>query len=93
MVILRELHDDSGRPLTPPPPNSDLMRQIRFHYTRTDGSLNKRGFYTELFGTPVSSSGKDLVPFNPAVFEDLIGEMETSSKFTSADSVHCFREV
>ncbi|MCH79513.1 hypothetical protein A2U01_0000263 [Trifolium medium] len=120
MVILRELHDDPGRLLTPLSLNSDLMRQIRSHYTRAGGSLNKRGFYTELFGTPVSSSGsesseesdsdssgdndcyiiprssftgKNLVPFNPVVFEDLTSKMETSSKFTSADSVRCFREV
>ncbi|MCI03522.1 hypothetical protein A2U01_0024562 [Trifolium medium] len=108
MVILQELHDDPGRPLTPPPPNSDQMRQIRSHYTRADGSLNERGFYTELFGFPVgysnsesseesvsdsssdcyiiprsSFTGKDLVPFNPEAFDDLPGEMDTSSKFTS----------
>ncbi|MCH86035.1 hypothetical protein A2U01_0006889, partial [Trifolium medium] len=56
MVILRKLHDDPGRPLTPPPPNSDLTRQIRAHYTRVDGSVNERGFYTELFGFLIGSS-------------------------------------
>ncbi|MCH81932.1 hypothetical protein A2U01_0002726, partial [Trifolium medium] len=56
MVILRELHDDPGRPLTPPLLNSDLMRQIRSHYTRVDGSLNEQGFYIELFGVPVNPS-------------------------------------
>ncbi|MCI34926.1 hypothetical protein A2U01_0056147, partial [Trifolium medium] len=94
------------------------MRQIRSHYTRADGSLNERGFYTKLFGFSIGSSdsesseesnsdsssdcyiipllsltGKDLVMFNPAVFDDLPSEMDTSSKFSSVESIQCFREV
>ncbi|GAU50708.1 hypothetical protein TSUD_301130 [Trifolium subterraneum] len=59
MVILQEL-SDSGEPLeTPHLGGSRLERQIRSHYTRADGSLNDRGYISELLGFPVSSSDEE----------------------------------
>ncbi|GAU36867.1 hypothetical protein TSUD_220360 [Trifolium subterraneum] len=35
------------------------MSQIRRHFTRANGSLNEKGFYSEVFGFPVSSSDSE----------------------------------
>jgi hypothetical protein len=59
MVIIRELTDDTRGRHTPPLPGSELMSQIRHHFTRANGSLNERGFYSEVFGFPVSSSDSE----------------------------------
>jgi hypothetical protein len=52
MVILRELGESSRFP----PLYSDLERQIRSHFTRADDSLDKKGFYSEIFGSGFSDS-------------------------------------
>ncbi|MCH81039.1 hypothetical protein A2U01_0001817 [Trifolium medium] len=54
MVILRELNND-GFPCEPFIPPSDF-KLIRSHYTRADGTLNKKGYYSEIFGVPMTSS-------------------------------------
>ncbi|GAU44608.1 hypothetical protein TSUD_240990 [Trifolium subterraneum] len=59
MVIIRELTDDTGGCHTPPLSGSELMSQIRHHFTRANGSLNERGFYSKVFGFPVSSSDSE----------------------------------
>jgi hypothetical protein len=35
------------------------VRQIRAHFTRVDGSLNRSGYYSEIWGVPVNSSEID----------------------------------
>ncbi|MCI00895.1 hypothetical protein A2U01_0021919, partial [Trifolium medium] len=59
MVILRDLNDGEENFSKPLPIGSDLERQIRAHFTRADGSLNRRDYYSELWGFPVSSSNSE----------------------------------
>ncbi|GAU35621.1 hypothetical protein TSUD_30380 [Trifolium subterraneum] len=58
MVILREL-SDSREPLETPRLGSNRERQIHSHFTRADGSLNERGYISELLGFLVSSSDEE----------------------------------
>ncbi|MCI66274.1 hypothetical protein A2U01_0087532, partial [Trifolium medium] len=50
MVIIRDLDGDEGSSTNTPLPGSSLERQIHSHFTRIDGSLNRSGYYTELWG-------------------------------------------
>ncbi|GAU47340.1 hypothetical protein TSUD_302080 [Trifolium subterraneum] len=88
MVILQEL-SDSGEPLETPHLGSRLERQIRSHYTRADGSLNDRGYISELLGFPVNSSDEE----SSLDSDSDSSWMETPSKYNSVESVRCFREV
>ncbi|MCI46337.1 hypothetical protein A2U01_0067577, partial [Trifolium medium] len=36
---------------------------------------------------------KELVLYQPVQLEEFVGEMDTLSKYNSAESVRCFREV
>ncbi|MCI57179.1 hypothetical protein A2U01_0078430, partial [Trifolium medium] len=56
MVILRELSDSEDRSSEIPLFDSDRERQIRSHYTRPDGTLNEKGYFSELWEFPVASS-------------------------------------
>ncbi|MCH97779.1 hypothetical protein A2U01_0018775, partial [Trifolium medium] len=56
MVILRDLGDGEENFSKPIPIGSNLERQIRAHFTRADGSLNRQGYYSEMWGFHVSSS-------------------------------------
>ncbi|MCI66657.1 hypothetical protein A2U01_0087915, partial [Trifolium medium] len=56
MVILRELSDSEDISSKIPLLGSDRERQIRSHYTRSDGTLNEMGYLSELWGFPVASS-------------------------------------
>ncbi|MCH79874.1 hypothetical protein A2U01_0000635 [Trifolium medium] len=84
MVILRELDGDEWSSVKPPLPGSDWERQARTHFTRTDGSLDRSGYYSEIWGCQIVSS--DSSDFN-------FTTMEVSSKFTTTESVECFRRA
>ncbi|MCI48654.1 hypothetical protein A2U01_0069897, partial [Trifolium medium] len=56
MVILRELSDSEDRSSEIPLFGSDRERQIRVHYTRPGGTLNEKGYLSELWGFSVASS-------------------------------------
>ncbi|MCH91519.1 hypothetical protein A2U01_0012446, partial [Trifolium medium] len=56
MVILRELSDSEDGSSEIPLFDSDRERQIRSQYTRPDGTLNEKGYFSELWGFPVASS-------------------------------------
>ncbi|CAJ2653460.1 unnamed protein product [Trifolium pratense] len=56
MVILRELDENEGRISASSPGYFEWARQVRAHYTRANGVLNSRGFYSELWGFDVGSS-------------------------------------
>ncbi|GAU48989.1 hypothetical protein TSUD_406740 [Trifolium subterraneum] len=56
MVLLRELDGAKDYPLVIHHVGSDWERQVRAHYTRANGTLNINGYYSEMFGFPVSSS-------------------------------------
>ncbi|MCI60378.1 hypothetical protein A2U01_0081634, partial [Trifolium medium] len=43
-----------------PRPGSNWECQVSTHFTKVDGSLNRSGYYTELWGFPVSSSNSDV---------------------------------
>ncbi|CAJ2653064.1 unnamed protein product [Trifolium pratense] len=59
MVILRELDEDEGRVPISSPSYLEWAQQVRAHYTRANGVLNSRGFYSELWGFDVGSSSSD----------------------------------
>ncbi|CAJ2679794.1 unnamed protein product [Trifolium pratense] len=59
MVILRELDDNEGKVPISSPGYLEWARQVRAHYTRANGVLNRRGFYSELWGFDVGSSNSD----------------------------------
>jgi hypothetical protein len=60
MVILRDLSEvDEGNFSQVPYIGTPLELQVRAHYTRADGSLNRSGYYSEIWGVPVSSSEVD----------------------------------
>jgi hypothetical protein len=60
MVILRDLSDvDEGNFSQVPYIGTSLERQIRAHFTRADSSLNRSGYYSEIWGFPVNSSEID----------------------------------
>ncbi|MCH99394.1 hypothetical protein A2U01_0020406, partial [Trifolium medium] len=56
MVILRELSDSEGDSSRIPLLGSDWERQIRSHYTRPDGTLDEKGYLSELWGFSVAPS-------------------------------------
>ncbi|MCI81787.1 hypothetical protein A2U01_0103061, partial [Trifolium medium] len=62
MVIMRDLDDDEESFSKPLLIGSNLESQIRTHFTRADGSLNRRGYYSEMWGFPVSSSSGEELP-------------------------------
>jgi hypothetical protein len=60
MVILRDFSDaNEGEFHQTPCVGTPLERQVRAHYTRVDGSLNYRGYFSELLGISVGSSDLD----------------------------------
>jgi hypothetical protein len=60
MVILRDLSEvDEGNFSQVPYIGTPLERQIRAHFTRADGSLNRSGYYSEAWGIHVNSSEID----------------------------------
>ncbi|MCH80669.1 hypothetical protein A2U01_0001441 [Trifolium medium] len=59
MVILRELDDNEERVPISSPSYFEWAQQVRAHYTRANGVLNSRGFYSELWGFDVGSSSSD----------------------------------
>ncbi|MCI03302.1 hypothetical protein A2U01_0024339, partial [Trifolium medium] len=77
MVILRDLDDGEENFTKPLPIGSDLEHQIRAHFTRADGSLNRQGS---------SSCSLAVVDFG-------IMSMEVNSKFNTPDIVACFRKA
>jgi hypothetical protein len=54
------------------------VRQIRAHFTRVDGSLNRSGYYAEIWGVPVKSSEIDT---------DIDSSSSSSSSGASSDCV------
>jgi hypothetical protein len=60
MVILRDLSDvDEGNFSQVPYTSTSLEHQIRAHFTTADSSLNRSGYYSEIWGVPVNSSEID----------------------------------
>ncbi|MCI67623.1 hypothetical protein A2U01_0088882, partial [Trifolium medium] len=59
MVIIKEISDEARIPLGIPPVGYELETQIRSHYTRAKGTVNYEGYFSEMFGFPVSSSDSD----------------------------------
>jgi hypothetical protein len=60
MVILRDLSEvDEGNFSQVPYIGTPLERQIRAHFNRADGSLNRSGYYSEIWGVPVNYSEID----------------------------------
>ncbi|MCI86114.1 hypothetical protein A2U01_0107393, partial [Trifolium medium] len=55
MVILRELSDSEDNSSKTPLFGSYRERQVCSHYTRLDGTLNEKGYLSELWGFPVAS--------------------------------------
>jgi hypothetical protein len=57
MVILRDFSEvDEGNFSQVSYIGTPLERQIRAHFTGADGSLNRSGYYSEIWGFPVNSS-------------------------------------
>jgi hypothetical protein len=60
MVILHDLSEVDERNFSQVPYiGTPLERQIRAHFTRADGLLNRSGYYSEVWGVPVNSSEYD----------------------------------
>jgi hypothetical protein len=60
MVILRDLSEaNDGDFIQTPLVGTPFQRQVRAHFTRADGSLNHRGYFSELLGLSISSSDLD----------------------------------
>jgi hypothetical protein len=60
MVILRDLSEANDGDFTQTPRvGTPFQRQVRAHFTRADGSLNHRGYFSELLGLSISSSDLD----------------------------------
>jgi hypothetical protein len=60
MVILRDFSEvDEGNFSQVSYIGTPLERQIRAHFTGADGSLNRSGYYSEIWGVPVNSSEID----------------------------------
>ncbi|MCI76048.1 hypothetical protein A2U01_0097317, partial [Trifolium medium] len=54
MVILRDLSDSEGDSSKIALLGSDWERQIRSHYIRPDGTLDEKGYFSELWGFSVA---------------------------------------
>jgi hypothetical protein len=60
MVILRDLSEaNDGDFIQTPLVGTPFQRQVWAHFTRADGSLNHRGYFSELLGLSISSSEPD----------------------------------
>jgi hypothetical protein len=93
-MILRDLSEvDEGNFSQVPYIGTPLERQICAHCTRADGSLNRRGYYSKVWGYPVNSSEVDSSSDDSSSSSDSSGASSDCVIISASSFTRKWREV